>query len=213
MTDTGSGMPAAVAEKAFEPFYTTKDVGKGTGLGLSQVYGFLKQSGGHAKIYSEAGVGTTVKLYLPRYLGPAAEPGSPASIEALPFARDGEVVLVVEDEERVRHLAVESLGELGYAVLEAGDGADALALLESGSRVDLLFTDVVMPGMSGRKLAEAALKLRPGLRVLFTTGYTRNAIVHNGMLDPGVAFLPKPFTFDQLAAKVRQTIDEVAAAS
>jgi CheY-like chemotaxis protein len=207
VTDTGTGMPKEVVDRAFDPFYTTKDTGQGTGLGLSQVYGFIKQSGGHVKIYSEAGVGTTVKLYLPRYYGEEEEASLPGERAAgLSRARD-EIILVVEDEEDVRHLSVESLRELGYTVVEASDAAQALALLSLQPRVDLLFTDIVMPDMNGRRLAEAACEQRPGLRVLYTTGYTRNAIVHNGVLDHGVHFLPKPFTFDQLADKIREVLD------
>ncbi|MGC6400566.1 CHASE3 domain-containing protein [Sphingomonas sp. FW199] len=208
VSDTGSGMPPEVIQRAFDPFFTTKGVGKGTGLGLSQVYGFIKQSGGHVKIYSEEGIGTTIKLYLPRHFGQVAAPAP--GIEGgdqLPHARDGEVVLVVEDEERVRRMSVTALEELGYRVIEAADPHRALALLDQRDRIDLLFTDVIMPDLNGRLLAEAAREKRPGLPVLYTTGYTRNAIVHNGMLDHDVAFLAKPFTMRQLAEKVRQVID------
>ncbi len=208
VTDTGTGMPAEVIERAFDPFYTTKGAGRGTGLGLSQVHGFIKQSGGHVKIYSEPGVGTTVKLYLPRYFG-ADDPMSatilPTSV--LPRAKDDEIVLVVEDEERVRHLSVDALRELGYTVVQAADASQALAVLAMQPRVDMLFTDVVMPDMDGRRLADQARASRPGLKILYTTGYTRNAIVHNGVLDPDVAFVAKPFTIDQLARKVRQVLD------
>ena len=211
VSDTGAGMPPEVAERAFDPFYTTKGVGRGTGLGLSQVHGFVKQSGGHVKIYSELGVGTTVKLYLPR--GQSAEQAAgPAAIstEAL-RAMGEEIVLVVEDEERVRHLSVDALRDLGYTVVQASDAGQALAVLEMQPRVDLLFTDIVMPDMNGRRLAEEAAKRRPGIKVLYTTGYTRNAIVHNGILDADVAFLAKPFTFEQLALKVRQVLDGMGA--
>jgi signal transduction histidine kinase/ActR/RegA family two-component response regulator len=208
VTDTGSGMPPEVIQRAFDPFFTTKGVGKGTGLGLSQVYGFIKQSGGHVKIYSEAGIGTTIKLYLPRHFGEVAAPMVGVEAEdQLPQARAGEVVLVVEDEERVRRMSVSALEELGYRVIEAGDPNRALALLDERDRIDLLFTDVIMPDLNGRLLAEAAREKRPGLPVLYTTGYTRNAIVHNGMLDHDVAFLAKPFTMRQLAEKIRQVID------
>jgi signal transduction histidine kinase len=207
VTDTGRGMPAEVVERAFDPFYTTKEVGKGTGLGLSQVYGFVKQSGGHVKIYSEPGVGTTVKLYLPRHFGAAAAAGVAAPAGELPRANEGEVVLVVEDEERVRLLSVDSLRELGYAVVQAALPSEALRLIDSEARIDLLFTDVVMPEMNGRQLAEQATGRRPGLKVLYTTGYTRNSIVHNGVLDHDVHFLAKPFTIAQLAGKVRQALD------
>jgi signal transduction histidine kinase len=207
VTDTGCGMPAEVIERAFDPFYTTKDVGRGTGLGLSQVYGFVKQSGGHVKIYSEQGVGTTVKLYLPRHFGTAEIQGAIVSDAELPRAKRLETVLVVEDEERVRLLSVDSLRELGYTVFHADGPRRALAMLAELPRVDLLFTDVIMPDMNGRKLADAARQTLPDLKVLYTTGYTKNAIVHNGMLDHDVAFLAKPFTIGQLAAKVRQVLD------
>jgi signal transduction histidine kinase len=208
LTDTGTGMPPEVAERAFDPFYTTKGPGHGTGLGLSQVYGFVKQSRGHVKIYSEPGTGTTVKVYLPRVSANAAAALAEEPLTAeVPRGR-GETILVVEDEERVRHVSMETLRALGYRVLEAAGAADALTLLGQTGAVDLLFTDVVMPDMNGRKLAEEAREMRPGLRVLFTTGYTRNAIVHNGMLDADVAFIAKPFTTDQVARKVRRVLDE-----
>lgn len=215
VSDTGTGMPREVIERAFEPFFTTKGVGKGTGLGLSQVFGFIKQSNGHMKIYSESGQGTTVKLYLPRFFGSTdalQEKAEMAEWADLPAAVDGEIVLVVEDEERVRHVSVDALRDLGYTVVQAADAAQALQLLATQQRVDLLFTDVVMPDMNGRKLVDQALMDRPDLKVLYTTGYTRNAIVHNGMLDAGVALLSKPFTLTQLARKVRQVLDaEVSA--
>ena len=208
VSDTGVGMPADVIEKAFEPFYTTKGVGRGTGLGLSQVHGFVKQSHGHVKIYSEPGVGTTIKIYLPRHAGEAEAPeAQPHPLGDLPRGRAGEIVLVVEDDERVRHLSVDALRELGYIVVQASDAAQALTVLTMQPRVDLLFTDVVMPDLDGRRLADRAREMRPSLKVLYTTGYTRNAIVHNGMLDADVAFLAKPFTVDQLAHKVRQVLD------
>ena len=207
VTDTGTGMPPHVVERAFEPFYTTKGVGKGTGLGLSQVFGFVKQSGGHVKIYSEPDQGTTVKLYLPRHFGATAEETERAAAAPAPRAREDEIVLVVEDEERVRHMSADALRSLGYTVVQASDGVQALAVLQIQPRVDLLFTDIVMAGMNGRQLADAARAARPELKVLFTTGYTRNAVVHNGVLDPGVAFLSKPFAIDQLARKVRQVLD------
>ncbi|HWA90696.1 MAG TPA: PAS domain-containing protein [Rhizomicrobium sp.] len=206
VTDTGHGMTPEVLARAFDPFFTTKGVGKGTGLGLSQVFGFVRQSGGHVKIYSEPGVGTSVKVYLPRYYGDAVT-AEPKRAVAAHTAHDGETVLVVEDEERVRSFSVEALRELGYAVLEAASGAEALRLIESGAPIALLFSDVVMPEMTGRQLADRACELRPGLKVLFTTGYTRNAAVHNGVLEPGIDALAKPFTIDQLAAKVRAAID------
>ncbi len=204
VTDTGVGMSRETIERAFDPFYTTKGVGKGTGLGLSQVFGFVKQSGGHVKIYSEVGQGTTVKMYLPRFTGEAAAEEAPHQT----YVGGGdEIVLVVEDDADVRLVSVDALRGLGYTVIHAEDGPSALAMLEKHPKVDLLFTDIVMPGMSGRQLADQATADRPEIKVLYATGYTRNAVVHNGMLDAGVAFLSKPFTIDQLAAKVRQVLD------
>ncbi len=206
VSDSGSGMSKETLSRAFEPFYTTKEVGRGTGLGLSMVYGFAKQSGGHVTLYSEPGQGTTVKLYFPRYTGnlSAAETVEP---QAAPTASREEVVLVVEDNDDVRAYSVAILRELGYRVLEATDAEQALQVLEGPDRIDLLFTDVVLPGKNGRILADSARLLRPALRVLFTTGYSRNAIVHQGRLDPDVHLIGKPFTFDQLASRVRDIID------
>lgn len=208
VTDTGTGMTPEVAAKAFDPFFTTKRVGQGTGLGLSQVYGFVRQSGGHIKIYSEIGQGTTLKLYLPRHFGTenVSVPAGDSAAKLLP-ARERELVLVVEDEERVRALAVDALHEIGYTTLSADCGKTALELLEAHPEVVLLFTDIVMPDMNGRKLADLALEIRPSLKVLYTTGFTRNAVVHNGILDPGVRFIAKPFTLELLARKVREAID------
>ena len=209
VSDTGAGMSEEVIAKAFDPFFTTKDIGKGSGLGLSQVFGFVKQSGGHVKIYSEIGEGTTVKLYLPRHRGAAEEPARAASDGELPRARDGERILVVEDEDDVRALSVEALRSLGYQVAEAANGQQALDLLNRDrDAFALVFTDVVMPGLNGRKLAERLREVLPGVPVLFTTGYTPNAIVHNGKLDSDVALLTKPFTVDALARKVRAVIDQ-----
>jgi signal transduction histidine kinase/CheY-like chemotaxis protein len=207
ITDTGAGMSPGVIERAFDPFFTTKGPGQGTGLGLSQVFGYVKQSGGHLKIYSEPGRGTTIRLYFPRHLGPAL-PGSEERLPPgeLPRGRLEQIVLVVEDEEQVRVMTVEVLRDLGYAVVDAANGAAALARLDELARIDLLFTDVVMPGMNGRELADRVRGARPGTPVLYTTGYTGNAVVHNGMLDPGVAFLAKPFTIDQLAPKVAEAL-------
>ena len=206
VTDTGSGMLPEVIAKAFDPFFTTKEVGKGTGLGLSQVYGFIKQSGGHVKIYSEPGEGTTAKIYLPRQLGTIEAAGDQASVD-VPFGEHAEVILVVEDESAVRAFAVEALRELGYQVLEADGAAKALDILGAQQSISLLFTDVVMPDVNGKKLADEARRRRPDLKVLFTTGYTRNAIVHNGTLDPGVEMIGKPFTIEELAVKVRHVLD------
>ncbi|NWK97781.1 histidine kinase [Sphingobium lactosutens] len=209
VADSGTGMPADVAERAFDPFFTTKGVGKGTGLGLSQVFGFVKQSRGHVKIYSEPGEGTIVKIYLPRHYGEENAVGyAMPTADSLPRAQGEEIILLVEDEERVRHMSVDSLRELGYTVVQATDGEQALEMLTIQPRIDMLFTDIVMPGINGRVLADRARETRPGLKILYTTGYTRNAIVHNGMLDPGVAFIAKPFTLDQLATKVRQVLDQ-----
>jgi PAS domain S-box-containing protein len=205
VSDTGAGMSKETVARAFEPFYTTKEVGRGTGLGLSMVYGFVKQSGGHVTIYSEPDQGTTVKLYFPRYTGSGAAETAPEVFS--PPASAGEVVLVVEDNDDVRAYSVMSLTELGYRVLEARDAEAALAILQTDQRIDLLFTDVVLPGASGRVLVDRAVALRPDLKVLFTTGYSRNAIVHGGRLDAGVQLISKPFTYDQLAARVRDTLD------
>ncbi|MFN4140532.1 ATP-binding protein [Aestuariivirga sp.] len=206
ITDTGVGMDPGTLQHAFEPFFTTKPVGLGTGLGLSQVYGFIRQSNGHVRIYSELGQGSSVKLYLPRLATPVPPDRYVPDIVA--GVGGDETVLVVEDHEDLRSYSVGVLKELGYHVLEASNGPEALDLLGRGVLVDLLFTDVVLPeGMDGRRLAEEALRLRPELKVLFTTGYSRNAIIHNGRLDPGVHLLPKPFTFDALAAKVRAVLD------
>jgi signal transduction histidine kinase/CheY-like chemotaxis protein len=206
VTDTGTGMTTEVQQKAFDPFFTTKATGIGTGLGLSQVYGFVKQSGGHVKIYSEAGQGTTIKIYLPRYFGTDVAAGEMAERAALPVGDGSTTVLVVEDEAGVRRYSADALRELGYRVLEAENPGAALQLIDAESDITLLFTDVVMPDMNGRRLLEAAIARRPDLKVLFTTGYTRNAIVHNGMLDPGVNLLSKPFTLDQLARKVADVL-------
>ena len=207
VTDTGVGMDADTVAKAFEPFFTTKPVGRGTGLGLSQVYGFVKQSGGHVKIYSEVGQGTTVKLYLPRVGANPAE-GDAGEQQLLPEAGPEETVLVLEDDPDVRSYSAEILRELGYRVLEAHDGPSALRTLEQHPRVDLLFTDVVLPGgVTGAQVAAQAKASRPRLKVLFTTGYARNAIIHHGRLDKGVQLITKPSSFNDLAGKVRDMLD------
>jgi PAS domain S-box-containing protein len=206
VTDTGAGMDAETIAQAFEPFFTTKPVGKGTGLGLSQVYGYVKQSGGHVKIYSEIGQGTTVKLYLPRLATEAAETSELS--ELFPEAALEETVLVLEDDDDVRSYSAEILRELGYRVLEAHDGQSALRVLDQHARVDILFSDVVLPGgMTGAQVAAQARALRPKLKVLFTTGYARNAIIHHGRLDKGVQLITKPFSFSDLAAKIRDVLD------
>ncbi|HZP10591.1 CHASE3 domain-containing protein [Methyloceanibacter sp.] len=212
VSDTGTGIAKEVLERVFEPFFTTKPQGEGSGLGLAMVHGFVKQSGGHVRIYSEEGQGTTVKIYLPRASEAekvAAVPaGKPTRPTPTPSAKKDETVLVVEDNDGVREYAVEVLEGLGYRVFAAGDAKEALSVLADGSPIDLLFTDVVLPGaMNGRALADQARGIRPGLRVLFTTGYTRNAIVHQGRLDPGVQLLNKPYTQHALARKVRAILD------
>ncbi|WP_342633724.1 ATP-binding protein [Neorhizobium lilium] len=206
VTDTGCGMPPEVIEKAIDPFFTTKPVGKGTGLGLSQVFGFAKQSGGHLKIYSEVGTGTTMKIYLPRdYDGDGS--GDLYKDEAVPRGSPDEVILLVEDDASVREVHTRMLEELGYSVVAADGPLAALQIIAARSDVALLFTDVVMAPMNGRKLADEARIKRPGLPVVFTTGYSRNAVVHNGVLDPGVIFLQKPATLGDLARKVRAALD------
>lgn len=210
VSDGGKGMDAQTVAQAFEPFFTTKPVGKGTGLGLSQVYGFVKQSKGHVKIYSEVGQGTTIKIYLPRIEGEIAS-SEPAEQDLLPDGDATETILVVEDDDEVRAYSVESLRELGYRVLEAHDGPSALHILRHNPNIDLLFTDVVLPnGSTGAQVAAQAKALVPALKVLFTTGYARNAIIHHGRLDKGVQLLTKPFNFMDLAAKVRDVLDEIA---
>ncbi|MGY4623233.1 ATP-binding protein [Bradyrhizobium sp. USDA 4486] len=210
VTDTGVGMDAKTVAQAFEPFFTTKAVGKGTGLGLSQVYGFVKQSGGHVKIYSEVGQGTTVKLYLPRIAGEGLT-AEESGLLPSPEGAQEETILVLEDDDDVRAYSVDTLRELGYRVIEAHDGPAALRLLEREPRVDLLFTDVVLPGgLTGAQVAAQAKTVRPTLKVLFTTGYARNAIIHHGRLDKGVQLIVKPFSFTELAAKVRDVLDAKA---
>jgi len=207
VSDTGTGMTPELISRAFEPFFTTKGTGKGTGLGLASVYGFVKQSGGHVKIYSEPGQGTTVKLYLPRLV---SEPASEGDVGSPPVTERAarETILLVEDDDDVREHSREILTELGYRVLPARDGAAALALLEESPDIRLLFTDVGLPGqVNGRQLADEALRRRSDLKVLFTTGYARNAIVHQGRLDPGVELITKPFTYAALAHKIRQILD------
>ncbi len=206
VTDTGTGMTPEVLARAFDPFFTTKPLGMGTGLGLSMVYGFARQSGGQVRIYSEVGIGTTVCIYLPRHAG-AVDADDLLVSGVLPRAEAGETVLVVDDEPTVRMLVVEVLQDLGYAALEAHDGAAGLRLVEAAARIDLLVTDVGLPGgMNGRQLADAARVVRPGLKVLFITGYAENAVVGNGHLEPGMALLTKPFTIDALAERIKDMI-------
>lgn len=203
VTDTGSGMDQHTIDRAFEPFFTTKPLGHGTGLGLSMIYGFARQSGGQVRIYSELGMGTTICIYLPRYLGDA-EDDVEELVAALPDQGSG-TILIVDDEATIRHLVDEVLDEVGYTVIGAADGAAGLKVLQSGARVDLLITDVGLPnGMNGRQVADAGRSLRPGLKVLFITGYAENAAVGNGHLEPGMELLTKPFTLDALTSKVNE---------
>jgi CheY-like chemotaxis protein len=204
VSDTGTGIAASILDKVFDPFFTSKGPGKGTGLGLSMVYGFVKQSAGHIKIYSEEGHGTTVKMYLP--------PGTGASVTAYTTptaAIEGghETILVVEDDRLVRDYVLAQLHSLGYATLDAANAAEALGIVEAGHPFDLLFTDVIMPGtMNGRQLATEIQRGRPGLKVLFTSGYTENAIIHHGRLDTGVALLAKPYRKSELAGMIRKAL-------
>ncbi|WP_434707169.1 response regulator [Pseudomonas sp. R1-1] len=205
VTDNGCGMPQSVMSRAFDPFFTTKPIGQGTGLGLSMIYGFSKQSRGHVSIDSEIDQGTTVKLYLPRFRGEELVVDDP-NVEHSPDALDGETVLIVEDDPAVRVLVCAVLSELGYAYVEAGDADTALPILNSTQRIDLLVSDVGLPGMNGRQLAEVGRQYRPGLKVLFITGYAEHAAVRGGFLDSGMQMITKPFTFDLLTAKVREMI-------
>ena len=212
VTDTGAGISPENLSKVFEPFFTTKSASTSTGLGLSMIYGFVKQSKGHIRIYSEVGQGTTAKIYLPRMAGAAPIESIPAALRAekapIPLAQPGEVVLIVEDDEDVRDSTVALLRELGYSVLAARNGAEALARLQGSEQIDVLFTDVVLAqGMNGRMLAVEAAALRPALPVLFTTGHARSAIIHDGRLDPGVQFLAKPYTQREIAQKLRAILD------
>jgi C4-dicarboxylate-specific signal transduction histidine kinase len=207
VSDTGMGMEPEVIRRAFDPFFTTKPIGMGTGLGLSMIYGFVRQSGGQARIYSELGQGTMVSLYLPRHLGPAEVHGEPVAIPQAPRAEQGEAVLVVDDEPTVRMLVTEVLNDLGYAAIEAADGRSGIDILRSDRRIDLLITDVGLPaGMNGRQVADAGRNLRPELKVLFITGFAENAVFGNGQLDPGIHILTKPFALDVLATRIREVI-------
>ncbi|MGB8048516.1 MAG: ATP-binding protein [Pseudolabrys sp.] len=205
ITDSGAGMSAETIDRAFEPFFTTKEAGKGTGLGLSQVYGFIKQSGGHVKIYSESGEGTTIKLYLPRREGNELVISGDDDLNS--ERGGGETILIVEDDDGVRQYASEILRDLNYQIIEAKDSATALRLLDADKKFDLLLTDVVLPGKNGRELANEVERRRPGTKIIFMTGYSRNAIVHHGRLDPGIELIPKPLTERVLARKIRQVLD------
>ncbi len=206
VSDTGTGMTPEVLKKVFEPFFTTKEAGKGSGLGLSMIHGFVKQSMGHITIYSEVDHGTTVKLYMPRSQEGATKIDT--EDEALDFARGSERILVVEDDPGVRKVPVAILRNQGYEVAEAGNGEEAIDHLKTGQAFDLLFTDIVLPGgMNGVEIAEAAKRLQPNIKVLYTTGYAENAVIHTGQLDPGVALVNKPFRRDELLEKVRAMLN------
>ncbi|MFQ5576956.1 MAG: ATP-binding protein, partial [Anaerolineae bacterium] len=207
VSDTGVGMSRETQARSFEPFFTTKETGKGTGLGLSTIFGIVKQSGGDIRVYSEEGQGSTFKIYLP--VAAAEEVAAAESLRGGELRGGAETVLLVEDETAVRELASTVLRTQGYTVLQAADGAEALRVAgEYGAKIDLLLTDVIMPRMGGKELADRLVKARPGLKVLFTSGYTGNAIVHHGVLEPDLAFLQKPFSAVALARAVRQTLDE-----
>ncbi len=207
VSDTGSGMSAETLAHAFEPFFTTKDIGRGTGLGLSQVYGFVKQSGGNIKIYSELGQGTTVKMYFPRYAGSETDQDE-FQEEGVFRGEQTETILVVEDDDDLRTYLVDILRSLDYRVLVASNGPSAIKILSSDARkIDLLLTDIVMPGVNGRQVADEAQSLRPGIKVLYMTGYSRNAVIHQGRLDEGVDMLQKPVSQAELAHRIRLILD------
>ncbi|EUB98309.1 PAS/PAC sensor hybrid histidine kinase [Rhizobium sp. CF080] len=206
VSDTGIGMSQATIEKAFDPFFTTKPIGQGTGLGLSMIYGFTQQSGGHVRIYSQVGLGTTIKLYLPGSLAEISPQNGAIEIDFVPPRGEGETVLVVEDDDSVRVLVVDVLKELGYRVIEAVDGTEALPIIEGTSRIDLLISDVGLPGLNGRQLAEIAMNVRPALKVLFITGYAAMAASRADFLAPGMEMISKPFAIDDLAQKVREIV-------
>jgi len=206
VSDTGYGIPAAILDRVFDPFFTSKGPGKGTGLGLSMVYGFIKQSAGHIKVYSEEGQGTTIRMYLPPGTGAAAPPESEPEVE---HEGGRETILVVEDDRLVREYVLTQLHSLGYITLAAANAAEALAMAGDNEKFDLLFTDVIMPGaMNGRQLADAVVKARPGVKVLFTSGYTENAIIHHGRLDQGVLLLAKPYRKSDLARMIRKALED-----
>jgi CheY-like chemotaxis protein len=204
VSDTGTGIAPEHLERVFEPFFTTKETGKGTGLGLAMLYGFVKQSAGHVSIYSEPGEGTTVRLYLPR--APETAPRPAPSQARAQLTGGTETILLVEDDALVRRYAHDQLVALGYRVIESHNGAQALEIIRGDEAIDLLFTDVVMPGLGGRQLVDQARAHRPALKVLYTSGYTENAIVHHGRLDPGVHLLTKPYRREELARRVRAAL-------
>ena len=209
VSDSGSGMTPEVIAKAFDPFFTTKPLGVGTGLGLSMIYGFARQSGGQVRIYSDDGQGTMVCVYLPRSHGAVESAASKSDAPALPRAAAGDTVLVVDDEAGIRMLIIDILEELGYQSLEAEDGQEGLAILQSDARVDLLISDVGLPGgMNGRQMADAARLARPDLKVLFITGYAENAVIGNGQLDPGMHVMTKPFELDSLGRRIKELINQ-----
>jgi CheY-like chemotaxis protein len=213
VTDTGSGMSPEVMARAFDPFFTTKPFGMGTGLGLSMIYGFAQQSGGQARIWSEPGVGTTVRIYLPRHETGPKPRQVPGEAAAGPGAAENRTVLVVDDEPTVRMLVTEVLEELGYAVIEAEDGASGLKVLQSDARIDLLISDIGLPGgMNGRQMTETARTSRPDLKVLFITGYAPSAVLGSGRLEHGMQVITKPFTLNALAARIKALVSEVEAA-
>jgi CheY-like chemotaxis protein len=208
VTDTGTGMTPDVIARAFDPFFTTKPLGQGTGLGLSMIYGFVRQSGGQVRIYSEPGYGTTMCLYLPRHVGVEGEGDAISRCATPDYGGAGETVLVIDDDPTVRMLIVDVLEEAGYQAIEAVDGAAGLKVLQSEVRIDLLITDVGLPGgMNGRQVADAGRSLRPDLKVLFITGYAENAVVGNGHLDPGMQIVTKPFAIESLGNKIREMLD------
>jgi signal transduction histidine kinase/CheY-like chemotaxis protein len=207
VTDTGTGMPTEIIARAFDPFFTTKPVGEGTGLGLSMIHGFVRQSGGQVRIYSELGLGTTLCLYLPRHYGDADQADAVGELKEAPRAEEGQTVLIVDDEASIRMLVTEVLEDLGYIAIEAADGSAALKVLQSDVRLDLLVTDVGLPGgLNGRQVADAGRAARPDLKVLFITGYAENAVLGNGHLDPGMHVLTKPFVLDTLAGRIKDLI-------
>ena len=208
VSDTGSGMPPDVIAKAFNPFFTTKPIGQGAGLGLSMIYGFVQQSDGQVRIYSEVGQGTNVCLYLPRHVGNLLAPEVARDLSDAPRAEIGESVLVFDDEPTVRMLVAEVLGELGYAAIEAADGAAGIKVLQSKARVDLLITDVGLPGgLNGRQMADQARVSRPELKVLFITGFAENAVLNHGHLEHGMHVLTKPFSMEALATRIKGLLD------